>query len=339
LEYEALLEKSSLDEVIAALGKTPYHDHLEMALILVGKQQAVLEAIRLNFTAALRQIRHFYEGEAQALLDLLLRRWDRHNLLTILRGQNAAAAPDTMLGAMIPVGQLDEVALRELARQPGLRAALDLLTTWQLPYARPLRAIGARQGAVPDLDQLELALNQFHYQTLLEAVTGGGENRELVREQIQIEIDLLNLRATLRLARLPGANALLKQRYPPAETGSLLLPGGHLPPPRLAGLIAEGAGPEAVIQSLSDTRYGPPLQRGGERYRAKGGHFAMIERELERWQAQQGAAMFTRNPLSMAIVLGYMAGKEMEAANLRLIAQAVRLNLDRESIRPDLIMQ
>jgi V/A-type H+-transporting ATPase subunit C len=337
-EYEALLAKSSLDELIAALSKTLYRDQVELALIQADKQRCVPEAVRLNFTGTLRQMHHFYEGEPQLLLDLLLRRWDRHNLLTILRGQRNAVAPDTVLAALIPVGQLDEVALRELARQPGLRAAIDLLTTWQLPYARPLRAVGARQGATPDLDQLELALNRYHYRALLEASAGGDENRGMVREHLRTEIDLLNLRATLRLARLPGAVALVKQRYSAPDARPLLVEsGGHLPVQRLVDFIAGAAGPEAVVRGLSDTRYGTPLQLGWERYQAPGGHFAMIERELERWQAHTGAAMFARNPLSIAIPLGFLACKEVEAANLRLIAQAVRLDLDREEIKADLI--
>jgi vacuolar-type H+-ATPase subunit C/Vma6 len=119
---------------------------------------AVFEALRLNLTRSLQQIRNYYSGPAQVLVDLLLRRWDRHNLITILRGQSQGVSAESIWPVLIPVGQLDPVALRELARQPGLRACLDLLATWRLPYGRVLGRVKARAGITPDLDQLELAL-------------------------------------------------------------------------------------------------------------------------------------------------------------------------------------
>jgi len=338
-DYDHLLAKSSLTELIAALNDSRYRDDIETALMQVGQERCILAAVRLNLTRALNQIRGFYAGEAQLLVDVLLRRWDRHNLLAILRGQSREVASGAVLEATVPVGQLDETALRELARQPGLPAALDLLATWQLPYARPLRQVPARTGAFPDLDQLELALNQFHYRAILKQVSGPGVNRRLVREAIQTEIDLTNLRTVLRLVTIPGAVALVKQQYAAASARPLLLePGGFLPAPRLAELVDSAGSVEAVAQSLADTRYGAALRSGWQRYQAANGHAAMLERELERWQAQTAAAGFSRNPLSMAIPIGYLSSAEVEAANLRLVAQAVALNLDRAAIKPELII-
>ena len=64
----------------------------------------------------------------------------------------------------------------------------------------------------------------------------------------------------------------------------------------------------------------------------------VFERELERWQAHLFSAMFTRNPLSIAFPLGYIGCKEMEVANLRLIAQAVTLGLKADEIWRELII-
>jgi vacuolar-type H+-ATPase subunit C/Vma6 len=48
--------------------------------------------------------------------------------------------------------------------------------------------------------------------------------------------------------------------------------------------------------------------------------------------------MFSRNPLSVAIPIGYLGCKEVEVANLRLVAQAVALGMKREQARRDLII-
>lgn len=334
-EYDALLAKTSVEDLIAALSKTPYQAHIEAALLRVGKDRCVIEAVRLNLAHTLDKIRHFFEGEPRELLNLLLRKWDRHNVLAILRGQSHELSAGQMMAAVVPTGQFDEAALQELARQPGLRAAIDLMTTWSLPYARPLREAQARLGAIPRLDQLELALNQFHYHSLLQTLGGGNANQRLLREHVQTEIDLVNLRTLLRLSRLPGVDVLVKQRYQSADMRPLFVePGGFLAAPQLMELATTGGGVENVVRSLHDSRYGPALQAGFERYQ---GNLTVLERELERWQAAESVAMFSRNPLSMAIPLGFLGCKEVEAANVRLIAQAVALDLKRDSIKQELI--
>jgi V/A-type H+-transporting ATPase subunit C len=337
--YSDLLAKARIEEVITALTETPYKDDVEAALVRVGGVRCVFESLRANLTLTLRQVREFFEGEPRTLVDILLRRWDRHNLLAVLRGQSQEVSPEVVLSAVVPVGQLDQVSLREIARQTALKAAIDLMATWRLPYAPVLRRVQARTGTVPDLDQLEIALNRFHYASLRETLGQGDGNRAIVAEHVQVEIDLVNVSTVLRLARLPGIAALVRQRYKANDVGPLLIePGGHLRTEWLVQLVAEANELEDVVRGLSDTRYGPALEAGWRRYQTEESNFAVLERELERWQAKQTAAMFTRNPLSIAIPIGYLGCKEVEVANLRLVAQAVALDMNREQVRRDLII-
>lgn len=338
-DYHNFLGKSNIEELITALTETPYKEDLEAALTRFQGVRCVLEALRLNLIRTLEQIRTFFDGEARVLLDLLLRRWDRHNLLTILRGQSQEIAPETVLSALVPVGQLDEVLLRELARQPDLRAVIDLMTTWRLPYARALRRVQPRAGTLPDLDQLELAVNHFHYTALRETLDQGNNNKAIIREHLQIEMDLVNLSVVLRLAHRPDLVPLIQQRYNASDVRPLLLgPGGHLPTQRLVELVAQAGGIEEVVRSLSDTRYGQALAAGWQRYQAGQAGLIVFERELERWQGQWFARLFTSNPLSIAVPLGYIGCKELEVANLRLIAQAVAHGLKRDEVRQELII-
>jgi ATP synthase A1 C subunit len=338
-DYSALLDKANIDELINALAETPYQEDIEAALVRVEGVRCVFEAVRANLTRTLRQVRHFFESKPLTLVDLLLRRWDRHNLLTILRGQSQEIPPELVLSTVVPVGQLDEVSLRELARQPGLRAVIDLMTAWQLPYAGVLRQVRTRADVISDLDQLELVLNHFHYASLWEALQPGNGNQAILLEHLRTEVDLTNISTTLRLARMPGVTTLIGQRYNASDVRPLLIESrGHLPVQQLANIITEGNGVEGVVLGLSHTRYGPALQAGWQRYQAGEGGLTVIERELERWQAEQTVAMFSRDPLSIAIPIGYIGCKELEVANLRLVAQAVELGMPREQVRRDLIM-
>lgn len=338
-DYERLLAKPSVEALISALHDTPYRADLEAALMQVGQERAIFEAVRRNFTCALNQMRNFYHGSARELVDQLLRRWDRHNLLAILRGQSHKIPARQIQEALIPVGRFDEIALRELTRQPGLPAMLDLMTVWRLPYAKALRETRAGVGVVPDLDRLELALNQAHYYALLREVATGNGNRRLLCKWLHTEIDLVNLRTVLRLARQPGLSAIVQQHYEADGIDPLLVqPGGHLPTARLAQLVNQAGSLADVIDGLRDTRYAPALTAGWNRYRAANGSETILERELERWFTHTAAALFGQNPLGIGIPIAYLACKEVEIANLRLIAQAVALELDREAVKPDLIL-
>jgi len=338
-DYEALLTRTSIDEVITALAETGYQTDIETALLRVGGVDCIFEALRANLTRTLCKIKSFFAGPPQTLIEILLRHWDRHNLLTILRGQQQEISAERVLAAVVPVGLLDQVSLRELTRQPGLRATLDLMTTWRLPYAQPLRQVRARTGTVPELAQLEMALNRFHYASLFKALTQGNGNHAILLDLLKTEVDLVNLRTALRLVRMPEITHLVDQRFHAPDIRPLLIePGGYLAPQRLARLVAETEGVEMLVRHLADHRYRAALEAGWQRYQAAGQDMARLERALERWHIHQKMAMFQGPPLGIAIAIGYLSSKEQEVANLRLIAQAVALNLARDPIRQDLIV-
>ncbi len=344
-DYQDLLTRNNPEELIARLAETPYAEDVEAALLQYGGMRCIYEAMRTNLTRTLSKMREFYEDEPLELIDILLRRWDRHNLLVVLRGQSQGVAPEVILAATVPAGGLDAVALRELARQPGLRAAVDLMSTWRLPYAEVLRGVRARAGAVPDLDQLELALNRAHYSTIRAVLERGDRDQTTVLELILTEIDLTNIGTLLRLVRLPELVILARQRFPSTDVSPLLIkPGGHLPAERLAGLLGEDTGLEGVVRGLSDTRYGAALDAGWRRYQAEAGGVPVIERELQRWSAQHSAQLYHGDPLSIAIPAGYLGLKETEVANVRLVAHAVALRMaperaaGSEQVRRDLII-
>ena len=338
-DYDDLLAQATVEDLITRLAETPYKGDIEAALVRFGGPRRVSEALSANLTRTLRRIRTFYEGEPRALVDLLLRRWDRHNLLTVLRGQSREIPSEDVLMTVVPVGDADQVALREMARQPGLRAAMDLMTSWRLPYAGALREVRAATGSSPDLDQLELALSRAHYAAIRQALANGNGNRATVLAYIESEIDLINVRTVLRLARHPELMPLIRQRYHTTTIEPLLIePAGQLSGPRLAQVAMNAGGPEAVVRELQTSRYGEALQIGWQRWQAGEGGLAVMERELERWQLRSSAAMFLRDPLGIGIVIGYLDYKETEIANLRLIAQAVALDMQRDEVRRDLII-
>ncbi len=338
-DYRRMLDKSRIEEVMTALTETPYKADVEAALLRARGVSCIVLALQTNLSQALQTVKSYYEGEPRWLIELRLRHWDRHNLLTILRGQRHQAAPEDVLAAVVPVGEFDAGVLRELALQPGLRAAVDLIRTWRLPYAEVFRRLAAQADPLADLAAIEHAVTQDHYATLLQALAHGDANRTLLRHTLRVEIDLINLSMTLRLARQPELARLAQRRYQSPDVRPLFIePGGYLTVPRLVDIATMARNMGDVMQALQTSRYGTALAAGWERLRTGAGDISVIERELERWQARRTAALFTQDPLSLAIPLAYIGSKETEVANVRLIAQAVDLELDRERVWHDLIL-
>jgi V/A-type H+-transporting ATPase subunit C len=236
-------------------------------------------------------------------------------------------------GKLIPAGELTEAELREMAQQPDKRAPADLMLAWRLPYARALAgALQARRDGT--LSEVETRLNQLRYREAL-AQLGEEANDLLVREMLQAEIDMANLTTLLRLGRLRARASDPQTRYGGADAMPLLIDGGGFPRRVLEDLSAV-RDVESIARELKGTPYQTVLSGRMERYRQSGDVFGLA-RALEGLLMSKGVGMFHRDPLSVAIPIGYIWAKSNEVANLRLIAQGKALGWDWEAIRDQLI--
>jgi len=347
--YGELLSRTSVDELLATLAQTTYRTGVEAALSRDTGWAALRDALRRDLTEHLGRLRAMVmdqpASEPAQLVRILLARWDRTNLLTVLRqqiqGPAGVSGPDgPEMGTPAPVGELDEAALTGLLHQPDLRAMIDLATQWRLPYA------GALRGALPEMTArgdpaiLEAALDRQHA-AHIEAWLAGlrpSENVSLVRQVVAWERDLANLLTALRLrqARLheyPGGRNV----HLPAEgvdAGAWYLPGGLLAQEPLAALLDE---PDAhrVYDILARLQPGGPWRPALAAW-VEHGSLTEMQRALERELTARLVALFHHDPLTIAPVIAYIAAKENEARNVRLIAAGLVHGLPREQVAEEL---
>ena len=91
--------------------------------------------------------------------------------------------------------------LKELLKQPDVRAVIDLLATWRIRYAKPLTESFPEFAKTKDLAVLECALDRYYYADALAAVKAPTYNNDLIRDLLSLEIDVVNLRTVLRMVR------------------------------------------------------------------------------------------------------------------------------------------
>lgn len=324
---DTLILQPDLESLISELEKTAYRDDIIAAKGSSSGMNAIEHALRNNFVQTFRKILAFAKKEeAEQYIRIFLHRWDVQNIKTILRGKNIHVTNDEILACIVPAGEMDEATLTELIRQQDMKAAIDLLAAWRIPYAMPLTASFPEFVRSGDLGMLECALDRFYYEDALATVAGRGTNNAIIREVLAIEIDVVNIKTVLRMVR---------DGVEPEQAQKFLIGGGmELDSKALGRLLALHTIGD-VVAALGATRYrflaGLPETVFEER------KISVIEKELERYLVQQGSKSFLKDPLSVASLVGYFWAKYNEITNIRIISRCKTADFPVEHLKEELV--
>jgi V/A-type H+-transporting ATPase subunit C len=328
-QLDQLSQAGSLAEFIRRLAQTRYQQALEVAFLHASELTLVFEAVRLDFNAVVSKIRSFYRDDDQSTLVLILRGYDIHNLKSVLRGLAHHLPPAEIRAAFYPPGELSEQVLAELLPAGSPRAAIDRLASLGHPYAAPLVALRAGHPGA-DLFEMDLALDQWRHTTTRRALRDGnasGDTR-LLLNWLDLDADLSNLLVVLRFIHAPS------ERSAAPSIERLLVTPGKLPVERLSGLAKLRSLP-AAGKSLDDTWYGPLLAQPIQEYQQTN-RLSALEAALRRRQSAWQVAQIAHDPLGVGVLLGYLALKTNESANLRRIAAGLWRGTAPEAIRAGL---
>ncbi len=331
---EGLTEVGSVPGLITALANTAYREAVAAALVRLTGMDCLTEALRSDLVATIGKARAFYSGAPQALAQLVLLRYDVHNVKTILRGLAGHVPANEIMGSILPIGELRPADIVELARVADWHMAIDLLATWRLPVVKPLLELRAtqrsRDGHMEPLE-MEAALDRWYFDT---AIAGAGHTT--LRAAVILEADITNILTALRLVDVPDVAAILRERLGAADVTQLFVGPGHVPFAQLAEAARQESIPNAV-DTLATTIYGATLT-GALRAYATSARLSVFERALAQWQLHYAAGLVASDPLGIGVLLGYAALKTNEVANLRAIAQGLLLGEKPDRIRSALML-
>ena len=325
--FETLILKPDVESVITELGNTAYKVEIEKASVQYSGITCIETALRKDFTAAFRKLLQIMKGgESEKYIRILVGRWDVQNIKTILRGKNIHVPASEINECLIPAGELDEVTLSELIKQPDIRGVVDLLATWGYDYAKPLTRNFREFTEKRDLTVLEYALDRYYYRNALNSVKGEGYDDRLMREMIMTEIDVTNINNVLRMVR---------DRISSEEAHEFLIDGGvMLDSERLHAMVKSGT-LEGAIKQLESTPYRFLGRLPEDAY--KSGKISVFEKELEKFLVKQGIGKFLGDPLSIAIPIAYIWAKFNEITNIRIIARCKITDVPEKDVRKELI--
>jgi V/A-type H+/Na+-transporting ATPase subunit C len=324
---ENLIFQPDIPALIADLEKSPYKEDIIEAKVQFSGVLCIEHALRKNFTRTFRTILEFVkDSEAEQYIRIFLHRWDVQNIKTILRGKNIAVTNDEIRDCLVPAGELDEITLTELIKQPDTRAVIDMLATWEISYARPLTQAFPEFREHDDLAVLECALDKFYYTDALETVREPSYNNRLISDLIRTEIDVVNIKTVLRMVR---------DRVDKDVAAGFLISGGKVLDDDDLNELLAAPSPEKVLALLDETPY-RFLKAVPESVLAEL-KISVLEKRLERYLVKKGVAAFLLDPLSVASVIGYFWAKYNEVTNIRIISRCKTTDLSEETLKEELV--
>jgi V/A-type H+-transporting ATPase subunit C len=318
---EELLGAPTFDAFLQQLAATPYGEDLQEALLRAQGVRAVDEALAHNLQRTTRAILSFADGGARTLLETLLLRWDLQNLRAIVRGKHAGRPADEIVAALVPAGNLSETLLKEMAGYPDMGALAGTLEAVNHPLAGPLAEGVADYARTQDLMALELRLERAYAQWGLARAGGRGHDAGVLREVFRAEIDAANVKTALKLA--------LAGPLPEARRLQFYIPGGVIVTDKLF-LGLSGSQTQAAAWER--------LRVHGFPVKALPGDLVAFERELDYHVARTLVRYYLGDPLGIGIVVGFLAMKTAEVANLRLIARGKVFGLPKEQVRREMLL-
>lgn len=318
-QTDDLIALSTMAALHQALAATPYAGDLQEALVRYEGVRAVDDALARNLRRTTRSILAFADGPPQQLITILLLRWDLANLRAILRGKHAGWPAETIMEAVMPAGTLSEVVLKEMAGYPEITALAGALEGVNHPLAAALAQGVAEYAKTKDPLSIELGLDRAYAEYVLRQSRGRRDARAL-REILTEEVDTANVKTGLKLA---SGDLSKDQRL------RFFIPGGRLTTEKLF---------LALSSEQTQTRAWEHLRAQGFPVKTLPQDLIAFERELDMRLANTLAARYVSgDPLGLDIIIGYLAMKSAEVANLRLIARGKLLGLAAEAVRREVV--
>ncbi len=327
------LEDETISNLANRLKSTPYDKDIQEGIAIRGNLfEGIEEGLKRNLSRDMASVRGITDGLPKQLTEIILERWELFNLKTIIRGKYAESSEETVLNLLYPTGKVEKAIWEELFRQPDIPSLIQMLDTFSIKWAKPLKKALPEFLATQQLTSLEYALDVFHFDKALQRlkiisnISGEEDDDESVlitKDALKMEIDALNLLTLLKTT---------VGRVPIEKRESLFLKGGK---EISIERFKEAAARNDFVQAFnhfSDTSFSTYLQKGLECYQ-KWQEPSFIERAVEKKLSDTFQGYFRKNPLSIATVIAYIWSKVTEVSCIRWICTGKHFKLPKPFIQ------
>lgn len=303
----------SVDTVIAILEETGYKQELVEFSAKYTGADLVERALTTNMARTLNKLLRISPKCGKKVLHALFKKWETHNIKTVLVGKNQGHANEKIEASLLAIGNTGEEKLKQLLQAKTVEEVVEKLRGTE--YYAVLAPHAKKYSADKNVLQLVNALDEYYYAGVVESAKQTGD--KAVSEIINSEIDAKNISNVLRAK----ANGLTRE-----QAKRLVIRGGRIsdktiqkmleaPDAKAAAQIAPGYDLSQAIKQFEET-----------------GSITAFEIELEKQIVLFAIKKMRLASVSLAALAGYLYLKEAEIANIRKIVRAKEFGLSQEKI-------
>ena len=240
-------------------------------------------------------------------IELFKLKYDYHNVKALLKAEAMGTSADRML---MDMGRVSAAVLKEAVRTGELDELPPMLAS-AVAEAREIL------DTTRDPQLSDIALDRWTYADM--AALAEDTNSDFLRGYVAVQIDAANLRALVRTVRMGKSPEFLR---------GVLIEGGEIPTDGILTLSANhGSGMSEVYGS---TRFAAAAEAGAEALR--GGPLTKFEKLCDDAVGDYLAgAQYV--PFGEAPLVGYLAARETEYTNLRILLMGRGAGLPADVIR------
>lgn len=321
-----LLTKSQLEEMVR-VGNVPgaieilERTHFKQDLVALSLKYSGADLIGValgrNKARTYRKLIRITPNGGKDIVIAFLRRWDMHNLKTILLGKSMGKPIEKIEPLLVPAGELDEEELKRLLVM-DMGELIGYLK--KCKFCTPKGSGNKYKGT--DIAVLVNELDRVYYSELAAKVSAGREGT--LAGLVKAEIDAKNIMLGIRGKR---------EQVSGEELSNLLFEGGRISKKELLKLADIKSRDEAMRKL---TRH-YDLKEAYDLYK-KDNSIVHFEIALENNVAKMGVRALRRSMLSVGAIVGYIYLKDAEIGNIRKIINAIEFGIPEDKLKEMLVL-
>lgn len=319
-EYLKLL-KMKLNEIIRYLEDSEYKKEIDELAIEYKGVDLIERALNKNLVDTFDKLRRIsIDEELRFVIETYLKRWDIHNIKTILRGIVSNSNDNYIKSLLIPAGVFSKEFLVDLLK---LRNVEEILKKIKILELENFKELTEKFKETNNLLDIENEFDRFYYNELLKLARGLPRRKKEFKSFLQDEVDILNIKTILRLKRKNIEKKKILQH--------LIFTDSDLDK-KFKKKMVEAKDMEELYNILRKTKYKNLIPKEIEE------SLIDIELNLDKYLIGKSVLSTHQTPLTMSAILNFMFTKDIEVKNIRNIVKAKQLGLEDDFIEKKLVV-
>lgn len=310
-DFEVAMKTAGPGDLAEFIRDRKYGEIEELAVSHKGADLIEL-ALNKNLAKTIMKVKSM----SPAGLEIMLRKWDVWNLKLILRRiiRPSTMGREEVERMLLPVGEFNSDRLSAMAKCRTLEELSAALSGTD--YAGYLKDV---MDDVKNIGAVEDSLDRHYFESAISRLDAKDRDQRTILELLSTEIDIRNI--------------LLHFRSTKARTRPTFMSGGRIQVQKLESAKDYNS----LLAVLEGTAYFGAVKAGVAGYE-KSQSLLALQRRLEQLYERRAIAMSHSHPLSIGPIIGYLASKENEVKNLRIMARGKAAGLDESSIKEMLVL-